>query len=662
VSLKIPSGVAVCVLFANTAAADPSQADASDGETDVTVEGTRRPLAAARDDSISSSRVDGSRLRRAGSNASQVLAELPGTQLSRSGSGAELSTLSLRAASSAQTPVYLGQVRLNDDLTGTADLSRIPLWMLHRVEVYRGATPSEFNQWGVGGAVVFEPLRPRRSQLHASAGVGSFGARSFSAGAAVAGTSAASSFALRHARADNDFSYVDDGGTSFDRSDDRERTRTNAQHAETDVWSVSQWQLGRARFVTALNAFSRNQGAAGVALIPADRAHSRTRRLALGTQGSAPCTANAEACSIELSTDALWTTHAVEDPDRELGLGVVSTRLLGVRMGQSGAWRGRFGPVTARAGVRYELSQLESAAGSVRHANRFTGRTTLSLGYAPSRLLHALVATALDHHATQGASGPTGSDTMPQARLGAVLSPAEFFDLRGSVGLAQRPPTLGELYGVSAVSLGNPSLVPERGLSGELGARARHAESDRFIFEADLVGYLRRVDDLIAFRRSGFGALRPFNIGAAQILGAELSARADAMQHLLVDLSVTVMEPRDVSDDRLTQNDLLPFQSRLTSFARVATYAQPAHPEFSRVEVGTSLRTRASRVADPAGLVVLPASEVVSADVALSFFSDVLVLRGALDNVFDQRELDLLGFPLPGRSLHMRADLVIPIL
>ncbi|HMR11879.1 MAG TPA: TonB-dependent receptor plug domain-containing protein, partial [Polyangiaceae bacterium] len=110
---------------------------------DVTVEGERRPLAAGRDDSISSSRVGGARLKRAGSSASQVLAELPGAQLSRSGAGAELSTLSLRAASSAQTPVYLGQVRLNDDLTGTADLSRIPLWMLHRVEVYRGATPSE---------------------------------------------------------------------------------------------------------------------------------------------------------------------------------------------------------------------------------------------------------------------------------------------------------------------------------------------------------------------------------------------------------------------------------------------------------------------------------------------------------------------------------------
>ncbi len=627
---------------------------------DVTVEGERRPLAAGRDDSISSSRVGGARLKRAGSSASQVLAELPGAQLSRSGAGAELSTLSLRAASSAQTPVYLGQVRLNDDLTGTADLSRIPLWMLHRVEVYRGATPSEFDQWGVGGAVVFEPRRPRRSQLNASVGVGSFGARSISAGGAIAGADAASSFAVRHARADNGFSYIDDGGTSFDPSDDRERSRTNADHAETDVWSVSQWRLGRARFVTALNAFSRSQGAAGIAIIPADHARSRTRRLAFGTQGNAPCSARVEACRLEFSTDALWTTHAVEDPDRELGLGVVSTRLVGVRVGQSGAWRGEVGPVAARVGVRYELSQLKSAVAETAHANRFTGRTTLSLEYAPAESWRAVLAAALDHHATQGASGPEGSETMPGARLGAVLSPAPFLDVRGNVGLAQRPPTLGELYGVSAVSLGNPSLAPERSLNGEVGVRAHYSKSASFVFEADAAGYARRVDDLIAFRRSGFGALRPFNIGAAQILGAELAVRADALRHVLVDVAVTATEPRDVSEDRLTENDLLPFQSRLTSFARVAAYASPKAPEFSRAEIGASLRTRASRVADPAGLVVLPASEVVSADVALAFFSDLLVLRGALDNVFDQRELDLLGFPLPGRSLHLRADVEVP--
>ena len=148
-------------------------------------------------------------------------------------------------------------------------------------------------------------------------------------------------------------------------------------------------------------------------------------------------------------------------------------------MGQGGAWRGQVGPVTARVGVRYELSQLESAAVTTAHANRFTGRSTLSLWYAPPESLHAVLAAALEHHATQSESGPRGSESMPQARGGAVLSPAEFLDLRGNVGLAQRPPPLGELYGVWAVRLprvtqrghGGAGPVP-RAISGRRGTAA----------------------------------------------------------------------------------------------------------------------------------------------------------------------------------------------
>ncbi len=648
-------------LYAAQGRAQPEKPPEPLSQLDVTVAGTRRPLSSSRDDSISSTRVDRHRLSRPGADASSVLAEVPGAQLSRSGSGAELATVSLRAASSAQTPVYLGRVRLNDDLTGTADLSRVPLWMLDRVEVYRGATPVGLDQWGIGGAVVFEPRRARRSGVNLGGSVGSFGTRSLTLGGAVAGQSASSSVAVRLSRADNDFSYLDDGGTAFDPSDDRERSRDNADHSESDIWSVNQWRLGRARFVTVLNAFSRRQGAAGIALIPASRARSRTRRLVMGTEGRMPCRRDAEACSIELGTDALWTTHAVDDEDRELGLGAASTRLAGVRLGQSAGWRGSLGPVSARVGVRYEVSRLKSESSAVAHARRFTGRSTLGVSYLPVSDLRLLLATALDHHATQGTVGSARSESMPQGRVGAVLSLLPQLSIRGGAGVAQRPPTLGELYGVSAVSLGNPSLEPERGVSAELGVRSRFSPSAKFSFEVDAAGFARQVDDLIAFRRSGFGSLRPFNIGAARVLGAELAARIDALQHLKLDVALTAMEPRDVSEGRSTRNDLLPFQSRLTSFARVAAYTALAPPQVSRAELGLSLRTRSSRVADPAGLIVLPGSRVLSTDAALELFRGMLVLRGALDNILDERELDLLGFPLPGRSVNVSAYLELPL-
>ena len=119
-------------------------------------------------------------------NLAESLSRVPGVQVSETGSAADLSTASVRGATSAQTPVYLAGIRLNDDLTGTADLSLIPLWMLGRAEVYRGNAPADADRLGIGGAIYFEPRLPRKNRLLAGAQVGSFGQRALWLGAEVA--------------------------------------------------------------------------------------------------------------------------------------------------------------------------------------------------------------------------------------------------------------------------------------------------------------------------------------------------------------------------------------------------------------------------------------------------------------------------------------------
>ncbi|MEZ4440967.1 MAG: TonB-dependent receptor, partial [Polyangiaceae bacterium] len=60
---------------------------------------------------------------------------------------------------------------------------------------------------------------------------------------------------------------------------------------------------------------------------------------------------------------------------------------------------------------------------------------------------------------------------------------------------------------------------------------------------------------------------------------------------------------------------------------------------------------RASRAADPAGLVRLPAQTFLDLDLALAFLGH-LALRMRLSNLLDQRTVDLIGYPLPGRAYH----------
>jgi vitamin B12 transporter len=126
--------------------------------------------------SVAGSVIREERLRAPGLQASDVLRTQPGVAVLETGGYGSLSTASIRGATAAETPVYLAGVRLNDDVGGTADLSLVPLWMVHRIEIYRSNAPLAGDQMGIGGAIFFEPRRPRGTEGGGGAMVGSFGA------------------------------------------------------------------------------------------------------------------------------------------------------------------------------------------------------------------------------------------------------------------------------------------------------------------------------------------------------------------------------------------------------------------------------------------------------------------------------------------------------
>jgi vitamin B12 transporter len=214
-----------------------------------------------------------------------------------------------------------------------------------------------------------------------------------------------------------------------------------------------------------------------------------------------------------------------------------------------------------------------------------------------------------------------------------------------------RVPTLGELYGVSAGTLGNPELAAERGLSLDGGASLRAAWRWSAAY-AQLAGFVRGAEDLIAYRRSSFGVVRPYNVSSARVAGLELGAGVSLWRTLEVSIALTALDPRDVSDERTTDNDLVPLLARLTVDPRVEIGSPPLRViELDRAAVGASLAYRSSRATDPAGLVVLDAQARLDLDVALTF-AGRLTLRGRIENVIDTQSYDVVGYPLPPRSLH----------
>lgn len=638
---------------------------------DVEVRGQRpSPVRSLRDPTVASYVLREQELRVPGRSAAEALAHVPGVQASRHGGSADMATASVRGATSAQTPISLAGIRLNDDLTGTVDLSTVPLWMLDRVEIYRGNAPLDGDRMGIGGAIRFEPRLPRERELGLGVGVGSYGARDARLTYGTGGDDARALLALRLDRADHDFGYLHDGGTALDPSDDRTIRRTNADTTGMDLWAVSRLRTrtavgGPASLTVLLNGYAREAGAPGLQVLPAEAARAEVQRLLGGVTGRLPCSApgalgGVGRCQLELSTSGMLTAYRLRDPDRELGQ-ATELRDRGQRLTQRARVRLPVAEwLDLHAGTTAELGRLQSEVMKRRalEADRYVGRLELAAVGMPQGPLTIAATGAVECHATDASGAASGAapgcDTLePVGRLGARWTVFEPLALTANLGRYVRVPTLGELYGTSSVVRGNPDLAAEQGLTVDVGATAE-GHAGIVGGYAQLVGFARHAGDLIAYRRSSFSVIRPYNVGAARLLGVETAAGGDLAGIVHAGAALTALDPRDVSDDRQVERDLLPYRARLTVAPhlrlRAPTSLRPAGVD--RVELTLRYLYRSSRVADPAGLIILGEQSELDLELAAALYDGTLRLRAWLQNLLDRRQSDLLGYPLPGRSAY----------
>ncbi|MFO0660191.1 MAG: TonB-dependent receptor [Polyangiaceae bacterium] len=509
VSARVSSSVVFCALttlarvsFAQPAPpATPASSASSAASTDVVVEGDRPQLyRGARDADLASTVIRGEPLRQAGSVLSDVMRSQPGVQINASGASSDLATAMVRGASASQLPVYVAGIRINDDLGGTADLSTVPLWMLDRVEIYRGNAPIDADRPAIAGALFLDPRLPRGPRLVAGAGLGSYGWNETHALASYGNSSASVLVAARREQATNDYEYRDDRGTAFNPTDDRTLRRPNADATSYDIWTLSRLHQGDTTLTLLAQGFSREQGAPGALLNPA-ATRLRTRRWLVGARATSTC---GKDCRFEIRTSSLSASTVLRDPGRELDLGATDLAVDANRVepGARVVWTPRdafslsVASDIAREGARI-TSSGESAPLLSAHRNAL--RAAVHTSYTPWRYLRLAALSTLEHFDTE-AQGVDPATTLPlndknrSASLtplsarGSVVLGTTAFSVVANVSRAVRPPTLGELYGQSAVVRGNAKLEPETALSADLGARGSHAfrgPAGRWLIEVD---------------------------------------------------------------------------------------------------------------------------------------------------------------------------------
>jgi vitamin B12 transporter len=627
----------------------------------ITVQGEGRPEGElVQEPFAATSRVRREKLAASGLHAAEALRSEAGVQIAEAGGLGAPATASIRGATSAQTPVFLGGVRLNDNVGGVADLSALPLWLVDHVDVYRGNAPFSADELGIGGAIFFEPRRPRGPEAAAGMTLGSFGTRSGFGYFAAGDQRLAVLTGLAAERAENDYAFDDDRGTLFQGGDDTQGRRKNSDSRLRDAWLVARAKpSARARLELLANAVVREQGAPKLALSPSRRARAElernlaalTARFALGETA---------AHTLTLRSSVLQASSELHDPARELGTLSEETDVTGRRLEQQALLELVLGPRlkvgAAALGSIEDLARRDLDRESSASASLLRGALHAAFRVLPRLSLFGLVAA----QCRTLRPGPDGCRELePTGRIGAGYE-AGHSTVFVNFSRYQREPALGELYGAGILVRGNAELRPELGLGAELGARTEQRFRRWGLF-GSTSAFLRSAEDLVAYARTAQGYVVPLNVKSARVAGLELSAGVKALEHVQLEGNATLLDGRDTTEGRRLANDVLPLSSRLVLAPRLLlTTGELEARTLQRADVAFELTYLSNRFADAAGLIVIPEQTTLGVSAALSWLSGALISRARLANALDAERFDIVGYPLPGRSLYVSLEAHTP--
>lgn len=446
--------------------------------------------------------------RREARDVADVLREVPGLAIARTGSPGKASTLFIRGGSSKQALVLWNGVEMNNPFFSGYNLGQLSATGVEKVEVVRGPFSALYGSEAVSG-VVNVLTTPATS--HATVDLESGENGLFNA--ALAGAFAADRWTV-HAGAER---REDDG---FAANDDFESTSIHGGGTFTVREGLSIGLLARR------NAYDlgipRTPNATFTAFIasPLRREEGTESQVILPLRFETPRTA------FELRVSETRRSEDFEDPDGPFGpeLSATDARTRGARATARATTS--FGTITLggehERNVVDHTSNFNQIDARDRDARSFFAEDRLSLKLGGGSLE---IAAGLrhDHYDT------FGSELSPRVAGAWVVNGHKF---RAGYGEGFRAPAIGELY---SPFFGNAALDPERSRSVEAGYEyfSANGRASATLFRSDYEGLIVFGSDFIFH-----------NIAAANARGVELAAER-RMGTLVITGSYTWLDSED---------------------------------------------------------------------------------------------------------------------
>ncbi len=628
------------------------------------------PASAPRADSIAAASVlFPAESPRAFDDLGDLLVEVPGVTVTRSGGVGDFATLSLRGSNPDEVRFYVDGVPLAVAAGGSIDLSTLPLGDVERVEIYRGTTPIGFAESALGGIVSITtraPSGPPRITLRA--GVGSFGTRFGDAtGSGSAGRLHV--YAGAHAIVADGFDYLNDNGTPANPSDDANTFRANNHLAQVDGASRAAIDLGGRRQVNlGVIAFARDHGLPGAGAFPTEHAHFDTARgIGYASYDSRDDLGAGGRLHAQLFASAQRDRFI--DPDGEIGAIPAHTNDTTLSVGATAnasrpftEWARAAAMTEARRETFQPVNYLEATPVGV-PAERLVGIAGLEGGFwwrridldvVPSVRVEVVRDIVSGRDALFQRQRPASAPivhTLPVVRLGLARPLSSRITLKANAGRYGREPSFLELYGDTGPLLGNPLLRPEIGWNGDLAAEYR-AGGERASLTGRSGVFAARVDDLIEWVPISYSQARVDNIGRARIWGAEQDLDLDLGGRVRVTGQATYLDARDDGDVAAHAGKQLPLRPRAHAYLR---------PQLRRLALGRALCAGAyvegdfqtGAYFDSANIVPIATRLLLGAGIQIAAPRTGLLLAVSAKNLTNTRALDVVQYPLPGRSIFL---------
>lgn len=610
---------------------------------------------------------------RAHDDLGTLMTEVPGVTITRTGSLASFTTLSLRGSNPDQVRVVVDGVPLNIAEGGAVDVSTLPLGDVERVEVYRGQSPLAFGESAMGGIISITTRTPGTPMVAARAGAGSFGSYFGDASAGGRAGPLRLYLGLHALTSTGAFPYLNDMSTPLNPADDVPGRRLNNDVTQGDGALRAAVDLpGRRTLTLGATGFGREQGLAdkhSVTAIQSTRfstargiatlAYESRDDLGAGGRLSARLYASAQRDHYRDPNGEL-TAATPETRDRTLTAGALVTgarpvtdwlRLSVVAAARAETFRAENLSVGSDTPVGAPARRLVGVAGL--EAQLLWRWADLEI--LPSARIEALqdVVTGRDPLLqTVRPPDPPLSRTLPILRLGLVRPLGARVALKANVGRYARAPSFLELYAGMGRLLGNPGLEPERGTNGDVALTVDAGDHLRVSSRTAVFG--ARIEDLIEWKFDPYGHGRADNVAGARILGAEQELRLALGAWARLVAQVTYLEAIDRSGSTAHDGNQLPRRPRWQGYAR-PEIVRLALPGGSGVGVGAFVDATfvSGSFTDAANLNRVPARVLLGAGVSVDLPRAGLRIVCSGQNLADTFTWDMTNWPIPGRTIFL---------